>query len=73
MLWYVTSTRALPFLYLVNAILMSVGFPSSYGVFLDYYATHPPFEGKRSLAVVGPLSNVGTSFPLQRIFQRPSP
>ncbi|KAK7181931.1 major facilitator superfamily transporter [Paraphaeosphaeria sporulosa] len=29
------------------------GFPSVFGVFQDYYTTHPPFAGSQSTAVIG--------------------
>ena len=29
------------------------GFPFSFGVFQDYYSTHPPFAGSHNIAVIG--------------------
>ncbi|KAL8728858.1 MAG: hypothetical protein Q9166_005098 [cf. Caloplaca sp. 2 TL-2023] len=36
-----------------------IGFPLNYGVFQDYYFTHPPFEGNPNLSTVGTF---GTAF-----------
>ncbi|KAL8996585.1 MAG: hypothetical protein Q9169_003924 [Polycauliona sp. 2 TL-2023] len=36
-----------------------VGFPLNYGIFQNYYFTHPPFEGNANLSTVGTL---GTAF-----------
>ncbi|KAF2115462.1 major facilitator superfamily domain-containing protein [Lophiotrema nucula] len=51
------------------------GFPFCFGVFRDYYFTHPPFEGDGSLAIVGVMSNgclqIWIPFLLQLLYKRP--
>lgn len=37
--------------FIVEALVW--GFPFSFGVFQDYYSTHPPFAGSRNIAVIG--------------------
>ncbi|KAL8894805.1 MAG: hypothetical protein Q9192_004043 [Flavoplaca navasiana] len=43
--------------FMIEALLF--GFPLNYGVFQNYYFTHPPFEGNANLSTVGTL---GTAF-----------
>ncbi|KAL8846892.1 MAG: hypothetical protein Q9221_008058, partial [Calogaya cf. arnoldii] len=43
--------------FMVEAFIF--GFPLNYGVFQNYYFTHPPFEGNANLSTVGTL---GTAF-----------
>jgi hypothetical protein len=37
------------------------GFPFSFGVFHNYYSTHPPFAGSSSIAIIGTCAMVNTS------------
>ena len=37
--------------FIVEALVW--GFPFSFGVFQDYYTTHPPFAGSQNIAVIG--------------------
>lgn len=45
--WRGISLSALP------RVLTVLGFPFAYGIFQDYYSTHPPFAGERNIAVIG--------------------
>ncbi|KAH7417975.1 major facilitator superfamily domain-containing protein [Cadophora sp. MPI-SDFR-AT-0126] len=43
-------------MFMVGAVIIDAiiwGFPLNFGVFQDYYATHPPFEGNRLIPMVG--------------------
>lgn len=37
-----------------------LGFPFAFGVFQEYYSTHPPFEGSGNIAVIGTCAMVST-------------
>lgn len=44
------------YLFLAAAFVVEAlvwGFPFSFGVFQDYYSTHPPFEGQSNIAAIG--------------------
>lgn len=34
-------------------LIVAAGFPFAFGVFQNYYSTHPPFEGSTQIAVIG--------------------
>jgi hypothetical protein len=38
--------------------LISQGFPSTFGVFREYFFKNPPFEGAQEVAYVGPIGLV---------------
>ncbi|KAH7370445.1 major facilitator superfamily domain-containing protein [Rhexocercosporidium sp. MPI-PUGE-AT-0058] len=43
-------------LFMVGAVIIDAiiwGFPLNFGVFQDYYTTHPPFEGNRLISMIG--------------------
>ncbi|KAH7389608.1 major facilitator superfamily domain-containing protein [Phaeosphaeria sp. MPI-PUGE-AT-0046c] len=43
-------------LFLFSAFLLEIlvwGFPFSYGLFQEYYTSHPPFSGSRNVAIIG--------------------
>ncbi|PVH83628.1 MFS general substrate transporter [Cadophora sp. DSE1049] len=43
-------------LFMVGAVIIDAiiwGFPLNFGVFQDYYTTHPPFEGNRLIPMIG--------------------
>lgn len=39
-------------------VSLSTGFPGAYGVFQDYYSTHPPFQNDSSLPTVSTCAMV---------------
>ena len=41
------------------------GFPFAFGVFQNYYSTHPPFEGSSQIAVIGTCAMVCFFFLLE--------
>ncbi|KZM23686.1 transmembrane transport [Ascochyta rabiei] len=43
-------------LFLFSAFVLEIlvwGFPFAYGIFQEYYSSHPPFEGSRNIALIG--------------------
>ncbi|EOA82920.1 hypothetical protein ACJQWK_04314 [Exserohilum turcicum] len=43
-------------LFLLSAFILNVlvwSFPFAYGIFQEYYSSHPPFKGQRNIAIVG--------------------
>lgn len=43
----------IPCLYATELMLTLLGFPLTFGVFQNYYSTHPPFAGANNIAVIG--------------------
>ncbi|KAF2623981.1 putative MFS monocarboxylate transporter [Macroventuria anomochaeta] len=43
-------------LFLLSAFILEIlvwGFPFAYGIFQEYYTSHPPFEGEHNIAIIG--------------------
>ncbi|KAJ8111841.1 hypothetical protein OPT61_g5660 [Boeremia exigua] len=43
-------------LFLLSAFVMEClvwGFPFAFGIFQEYYSSHPPFQGERNIAIIG--------------------
>ncbi|KAK1773914.1 major facilitator superfamily domain-containing protein [Copromyces sp. CBS 386.78] len=53
---YVYRHSSRPMIQLLTRLQPHLGFPYSFGVFQDYYSTHPPFSSSSNLAVIGTCS-----------------